>query len=67
MAQQSVGTAAALSFAGRVDLLVALVTSKARRPGAFQVVALVDLGICITQFDGNVPDQLVLEPDSLHA
>lgn len=67
MTQQSIGTTAALSFAGRIDLLVALVTPEACRPGTFRVIALVDLGIGITQFNGNISDQLVLEPDRLNA
>lgn len=67
VSQQSIGSAAALSLAGRVDLLLALVTSVASWPRALLVVALVDLGVGVTQLDGNVSDQLVLESNRLDA
>lgn len=35
-------------------------------PWALGVRGLVDLGVSIAQFDGDVPLQLILEADSLH-
>lgn len=67
VSQQSVSTLASIPLAGRVNLLVALVTPVAAGPRARGVIAFVDLGIRITQLDGNVADQLVLESDSLDA
>lgn len=66
MSEQSVPSSAAFSLAWRVDLLLTLVTLVASRTRAGLVVALVDLGIGITQLDGDVSLQLVLETDSLH-
>lgn len=65
--QQSVGAAAAVALAGGVNLLVALVAAVAGRTRALGVVAFVDLGVGVTELDGNVADQLVLEADSLDA
>ena len=65
MSQKPVGATASFALAGRVDLLLALVTPEASRPGALRVVALVDLGVGITQLDGDISDQLVLETNSL--
>lgn len=56
-----------LPLTRRIDLLVALKTPIAGRSRAFLVIALVDLGIRISQLDGDIPLQLVLEPHSLHA
>lgn len=67
MSEQAICATAAISFARRVYLLVALVAAVASGTRAFFVVALVDLGVGITQLDGNVALELVLESDSLHA
>lgn len=67
MAQQPVGSSTSLPLARRINLLVTLVAPVARRPGTSLVVALVNLRIGITKLDGNVPDQLVLETNGLHA
>lgn len=65
--QQSVGAATAIALAGGVNLLVALVATVAGRTRALSVVAFVDLGVGVAEFDGNVADQLVLEADGLDA
>lgn len=67
VSQQPVSALTSIPFARRVDLLVALVTSEAAGPWARLVVALVDLGVCVTKLDGDVANQLVLESDSLDA
>lgn len=67
MAQQSVSSCAALTLARRVNLLLALVAPVACRPWAFWAIALVDLGVGVTQLDGNVADQFVLETNGLDA
>lgn len=66
MSEQSVAPRAAFSLTWRVDLLLTLVTLVTSWTRARLVVALVDLGVGITQLDGNVSLQLVLETDSLH-
>lgn len=66
MSQQPVPTSAPISLTRRVDLLLALEALEAGRPRALGVVALVDLGVGITQLNGNIPLQLVLETDRLH-
>lgn len=67
VAKESVGTAAAIALASRVDLLVTLVASEAGRAGALLIVALVNLCVGVTKLDGNVADKLVLETDGLDA
>lgn len=67
MAQQPVGSSATFPLTRRINLFFTLVTPEAAWPRAFFIIALVDLGIGITQLDGNVPNQLVLETDSLNA
>lgn len=66
MSQQPVATSAPLSLTWRVDLLLTLETLEARRARALGAVALVDLGVGITQLDGDIALQLVLETDGLH-
>ena len=66
MSDQSVCSLATLALARRVDLLLTLVTPVACRARALGVVALVDLCVCVTKLDRNVPLQLVLETDGLH-
>jgi len=66
MSQQPVAASAALSLTWRVDLLLTLETLEACRARALGTVALVDLGVGITQLDGDIPLQLVLETDGLH-
>ena len=66
MSQQSVVTGTPVSLTWRIDLLLTLETLEARRPGTIGVITLVDLGVGITQLDGDVALQLVLEPHSLH-
>src|SRR5690606_40542532 len=56
-----------LALATRVNLLVAVVSPVAPGPGARGVVALVNLCVGVAELDGNVPDELVLEADGLHA
>lgn len=65
VSEQTVCTSASISLAWRVDLLVTLVTPVAGGARALFVVALVDLCVCVTELDGNVSLQLVLETDSL--
>lgn len=67
MTQQAVCTATSLPLARRINLLLTLVTPVAGGPWALLVITLVDLGVGVTKLDGNIPDQLVLESDSLHA
>ena len=67
MTEQPVGASASLPLTGRVDFLLALIAPVARRARALLVVALVYLGVCVTELDGDVPDQLVLETDGLDA
>lgn len=66
MSQQPVATSASFSFTWRVDLLLTLETLEACRARALRAVALVDLGVGITQLDGDIALQLVLETDGLH-
>jgi hypothetical protein len=66
VSKQTVCTSASISLTWRVDLLVTLVTPVASGARALFVVALVDLCICVTELDGNVSLQLVLETDSLN-
>jgi hypothetical protein len=65
VSKQTVCTGASISLTWRVDLLVTLVTPVASGARALFVVALVDLCVCVTELDGNVSLQLVLETDSL--
>ena len=67
MSEQTICARASISLAGRVNLLLTLVTAVAGRARALLVVALVDLCVCVTQLDGDVSLQLVLEADSLDA
>lgn len=67
MSEESVGTTAAISLARRVNLLLTSVASVATRTRARGVVALVDLGVGVSQLDGDVSDQLVLESNGLDA
>lgn len=64
--KQLVLSCAAFPLARGVHLLVTLVAPVARRPRAFLVIAFVDLGVGISKLDGNVSDEFVLEPNSLH-
>ena len=66
MSQQSVAATAAIPLTRRVDFLLTLKALKACRPRALGVVALVDLCVGITQLDGDIPLQLVLETNRLH-
>jgi hypothetical protein len=65
VSEQTVCTSASISLTCRVDLLVTLVTPVAGGARALVVVALVDLCVCVTELDGDVSLQLVLETDSL--
>jgi hypothetical protein len=65
VSKQTVCTSASISLTWRVDLLVTLVTPVASGARALVVVALVDLCVCVTELDGDVSLQLVLETDSL--
>jgi hypothetical protein len=65
VALQPVLSSTALALARRVDLLLALVRSVTCRARALSVVALVDLGVGVTELDGNVALELVLETDRL--
>lgn len=65
MSQQAVCATAAISLARRVNLLLTAVASVAARTRACSVIALVDLGVGVTQLDGDVTDQLVLESNCL--
>lgn len=67
MSQQTVCATAAISLARRVNLLLTAVASVAARTRACSVIALVDLGVGVTQLDGDVTDQLVLESNCLDA
>lgn len=67
MTEQTVGATTAFSLTGRVNLFLRFERSVASWPRALRVVTLVDLCVGITQLDGNVSLQLVLESDSLHA
>lgn len=67
MSKESVSACASFSLAWRVNLLVAFEASVASRPGTGLVVTSVHLCIGITQFDGNISLQLVLESDGLHS
>lgn len=66
MALQSVFACTAVALARWIDLLLALVRSVARWARAFRVIALVDLRVCVTEFDGDISLELVLEADRLH-
>lgn len=66
MSQQPVVTSTPVSLTWWIDFLLTLETLEARRPGTLGIITLVDLGVGITQLDGDVALQLVLEPDSLH-
>ena len=66
MTQQSVGATTTVALARRVNFLLTLVTPVATGSRARLVVAFVDLRIGVTELDGDVPDQLVLEPDRLN-
>jgi hypothetical protein len=66
MSEQPVPSLTSFPFTRRVDLLVTAVALVARRPRARGIVALVDLGIGITQLDGDIALQLILETDGLH-
>lgn len=57
--------AATRNFAWRVIFLVRRVRLVALRTRAFFPFALVDLCIGVTEFDGNVSDEFVLESDGL--
>lgn len=65
VSQQTVCTTAAISLARRVNLLLTAVASVAARTRACSVITLVDLGVGVTQLDGDVADQLVLESNCL--
>lgn len=65
MALQPVFAATSLTFAWRINLLVALVRPVACWPGALGVVALIDLCVGVTELDGNISLQFVLETDGL--
>lgn len=67
MAQQTVGSLAALALARGINLLLGLVTPVACRARACWAVALVDLGVGVTKLDCDVADKLVLETDGLDA
>lgn len=67
VSEQAVCAFASFSLAWWVDFLVTLETAVAGWARALFVVALVDLCVGVTQLDGNVALQLVLETDSLHA
>lgn len=56
---------ASFPLARWIDLLLALVGSVARRPGAVRIIALVYFRIGITQLDCDIPLQLVLESHGL--
>lgn len=66
VSKQTVCTSTSFSLARRVDLLVTLVTPVAGGARALFVVALVNLCVRVTELDGNVSLQLVLETDSLY-
>ena len=66
MSQQPVPATTPISLTWRVDFLFTLETLKARWSRALSIVALVDLGVGITQLDGDIPLQLVLETNRLH-
>lgn len=65
MSQQTVCATTTISLARRVNLLLTAVASVAARTRACSVITLVDLGVGVTQLDGNVTDQLVLESNCL--
>lgn len=64
---QPVFASTAFTLARWINLLLALVRPVACRARALWVVALVDLCVRVTKLDGDVPLQLVLETDCLHA
>ena len=66
MSHQSVSAFTTWPFTRWIYLLLTLVALVACWPWALLIVALVDFGVRITQLDGNVSLQLVLEPDSLN-
>lgn len=66
MSKETVCSIASGSLARWVNLLLTLVTAIASRTRASFVVALVDLCVGVTQLDGDVSLQLVLETDSLY-
>lgn len=61
MSQELVRAATSFALAGGVNPLIALVRPEAGRSWAFLVVALVYLGVCVAQLDGNVANQLCEE------
>lgn len=65
MAKEPITALAPLPLTRRVNLLRTAVAFVACWPGACRVVALVDLGVGITELDRNVSLQLVLEAHSL--
>lgn len=65
MSEQPVGATAALTLTWRVDLLLTLVAPVASGTRALLIVTLVDFRVGITQLDGDVALELVLEADSL--
>lgn len=65
MSQQPVASRTPFTLTWRVDFLFTLETLKACRARALRIVALVDLGVGITQLDGDISLQLVLETDGL--
>lgn len=65
VSEETVCTSAAVALAWWVDLLLTLVAAITGGTGAFIVVTLVDLGVGVTQLDGDVALEFVLETDSL--
>jgi hypothetical protein len=66
VALQPVFASTAITLTRRVHLFLALVRPVACRARAFRVVALVDFGVRVTELDGDVPLEFVLEADSLN-
>ena len=67
MSEQPVPSLTSFPLTRRVDLLVTAVALVARRPRARGIVALVDLGIGITQLDRNVANKFIFKPNRHHA
>ena len=67
MAQEPIFPGATWSFAWRIHFLLALVASITGRSRTLLIVTLVDLCVGITEFDGDIPLQLIFEPDGLYA
>ncbi len=66
MTLQSVFSSTTIALTRRIYFLFAFIRPVACGAWALWVVALVDFGICVAQFNGNVTLQLVLETNCLY-